>query len=211
MGLAWAMVVVTFQDFADWTIPDAITIPGIFVGLGLAVIGMIYPASDLRMAGELAPLHSFFGILLGGGFLFLLDFITVRILKKPGMGLGDVKLLAMLGAFIGWKGVIFTIVAASLFGSVIGLGMIAYFRLFVGEDEDEETESDRSGKEAGHAKAEESDAFSDEAITLQGHYLPFGPYLALGGLLYVFVGPEFIAWYASTFIVPPTDPILLTP
>lgn len=187
MALAAAMVVVTFQDLADWTIPNEITLPGIPVGLGLSVIGMLVPIAGLRVDH---PFDALAGIALGFGILYGLDRIAILILKKPGMGFGDVKLMAMLGAFIGWQGVLGTLMLASILGSTIGLSMILYFKM-KGAPEAAEATPD---VESGEGESEKDDE-SDDGISLGAHYLPFGPYIAIAGLVYLFVGPELIAWY----------------
>ena len=187
MALAAAMVVVTFQDLADWTIPNEITLPGIPVGLGLSVIGMLVPIAGLRVDH---PFDALAGIALGFGILYGLDRIAILILKKPGMGFGDVKLMAMLGAFIGWQGVLGTLMLASILGSTIGLSMILYFKM-KGAPEAAEAAPD---VESGEGESEKDDE-SDDGISLGAHYLPFGPYIAIAGLVYLFVGPELIAWY----------------
>jgi len=179
MAFAAAMVIVTFQDLTDWTIPNEITIPGMGIGLVLSLAGMVYPQGSLLRVSS--PFDAVGGLLLGGGIIYLLDRITVLILKKPGMGFGDVKLLAMLGAFLGWKGVLFILMAASMLGSIVGVSLILYLKTRTG-----------AVPEPGPDSGEDADG---EEITLQGHYLPFGPYLAFAGLLYMFVGPEFIAFY----------------
>ncbi len=180
MLLCAAMVVVTFQDLADWTIPNEITLPGIPLGFGLSVLAMLFgPRWGLRVTH---PADAALGIALGGGILYALDRVTVILLKKPGMGFGDVKLLAMLGAFIGWKGVLGTLIAASFIGSAVGVSLMAWYRL------------------RGEAKTETTlppDEEGGEDLVLPGHYLPFGPYLALGGLLFVFYGPELIGAYIA--------------
>lgn len=202
MLLAAALVVVTFQDLADWTIPNEITLPGIPVGLGLSVVAMfIGEGSGLRV---LDPFTAFFGILLGFGVLFLLDRITVLLMKRPGMGMGDWKLLAMLGGFVGWQGVLGTLMLASVLGSTIGLLTILYFKI-KGEPEDAgETPVNPSEAEtAGDADTGAPDPKSaagemeedEEDISLGHHYLPFGPYLAVGSLIYLFYGPEIFSWY----------------
>jgi len=187
MALAAAMVVVTFQDLADWTIPNEITLPGVPVGLGLSVIAMLVPAAGLRVVH---PFDALAGIALGFGILYGLDRIAIFVLKKPGMGFGDVKLMAMLGAFIGWQGVLGTLMLASILGSTIGLSMILYFKLKGAPAAAETTpEAEADGGEP------EKDDESDDGISLGAHYLPFGPYIAIAGLVYLFVGPEVIAWY----------------
>ncbi len=192
------MIIVTFQDLTDWTIPDEISVWGIFIGLGVAFIGMFFPAAELRVT---TPIDALLGIALGGGIIFTIDRLTLILLKKPGMGMGDVKLLAMIGSFVGWQGVLATLMLACLLGSVIGVSMILYFKSR-GEGEGSATEADASGKNGddtagGDVKTETviRSAEDDEDITLEGHYLPFGPYLALAGVVYIFIGPELIAMY----------------
>lgn len=194
MTFSAAMVIVTFQDLNDWTIPDEISIPGIPVGIALSLAGMAWGnASGLRVT---EIYDSLLGAALGGGILFALDRITVLILKKPGMGFGDVKLLAMIGAFLGWQGALGTLVIASMLGSVAGLGLILYFKFRGPVEKTDVPEPAASGSD------------SDEMITLEGHYLPFGPWLAVGALIFMFVGPEIIDSYFS-FITAPTEPIMI--
>ncbi len=187
MALAAAMVVVTFQDLADWTIPNEITLPGVPVGLGLSVVAMLVPTVGLRVVH---PFDALAGIALGFGILYALDRIAILVLKKPGMGFGDVKLMAMLGAFIGWQGVLGTLMLASILGSAIGLSMILYFKMKGAPDAAAATPN----VDAGEGMSEK-DEESDDGISLGAHYLPFGPYIAIAGLVYLFVGPELIAWY----------------
>lgn len=185
-----AMVIITFQDLADWTIPNEVTFPGIPAGIVLALLGMAWGVdSGLRVTDVF---DSIIGVLLGGGILFFMDRITVFLLKKPGMGFGDVKLLAMVGAFLGWQGTLGTLVIASMVGSVVGIGMILYFRYAGSEEDKEEAVAEPEAQEATGEKIN-----SDEEITLEGHYLPFGPYLALGAIIYLFIGPQIIDSYFS--------------
>jgi len=72
------------------------------------------------IAPEIQWTNSILGILLGGGSLLLVAVVYEKITGSEGMGGGDVKLLAMIGAFLGWKGVLFTVMASSLFGTAIG-------------------------------------------------------------------------------------------
>ena len=85
------------------------------VGLGLLVSLVLAPFPFL---------DSLFGVLLGGGSLLLVATVYQWLFKREGMGLGDVKLLAMIGAFLGWKSVILTILLSSLIGSLAGIILI---------------------------------------------------------------------------------------
>ncbi len=190
MALCAGMVIITFQDLADWTIPDEITLPGIPIGIALSLAGMFWGgATGLRVQSVFDAL---LGVVLGGGILFALDRITVLLLKKPGMGMGDVKLLAMLGAFLGWKGAIGTLMMGSVIGSVVGISVLLYYR-----NRGEKTAPPDALPETESAKKKDAQD-SDEGITLEGHYLPFGPYLAVAGLIYMFFGPELINWYLAS-------------
>jgi leader peptidase (prepilin peptidase)/N-methyltransferase len=108
-----ALVVVTFIDLEHQIIPDVISIPGIVIGF---------------LASFLAPgsfwVSSLIGILAGGGSLLLVAYGYQWLTGKEGMGGGDVKLLAMMGAFLGWRAVPFIIFTGSLLGATIGIAMM---------------------------------------------------------------------------------------
>jgi len=105
-----ALIVITVIDLYHQIIPDVISLPGIGVGL-LASL----------MNPQITFFNSFLGALLGGGSLFLVAIVYQWLFKREGMGGGDVKLLAMIGAFLGWKAVILTILLSSFIGSVTGI------------------------------------------------------------------------------------------
>ncbi|MGQ9695722.1 MAG: prepilin peptidase [Thermodesulfobacteriota bacterium] len=107
-----ALVVITFIDLDHRIIPDIISLPGIAIGVILALTGISVPLKS-----------SLLGLLVGGGSLFALAYVYEAITKREGMGGGDVKLLAMIGAWLGWPAVLFTLFFASLFGTIIG-GMV---------------------------------------------------------------------------------------
>jgi len=107
----WALVVVTFIDLDHRIIPDVISLPG--VGLGVAAS---------LLPGFPRPADSFIGAAVGGGFLFLILYAYEKIMKDEGMGMGDVKLMAMIGAFLGWQALPVTILVASLTGTFAGVG-----------------------------------------------------------------------------------------
>lgn len=143
-----ALLVITFIDIDHRIIPDVISLPGIPVGL----------AASFWLT-DVTPLQSVIGILAGGGSLFLVAWGYQLITGREGMGGGDIKLLAMIGAFFGWPGVLFTIFTASLTGTLAGMAVILRQR-------------------------------ADMKLAV-----PFGPFLAIGAIGYVFIGPETLAWY----------------
>ncbi len=107
------LIVITFIDIDHQIIPDVLSIPGTvcFAVLAFFVLG-IKPAAILA------------GILLGGGFLYAVALGYYLIRKEQGMGGGDIKLMAMVGSVLGVKGVLFTIFAGSLIGSISGVLII---------------------------------------------------------------------------------------
>jgi len=143
-----ALMVVTFIDLDHRIIPDVITLPGIPIcfAAGFALPTITYKDALL-------------GILSGGGSLFLVAWTYSLITKKEGMGGGDIKLLAMIGAIVGWKGVLFTIFVASLVGTLAGLAVMLQSR---------------------------------KGLKLA---VPFGPFLSIGSITYIFFGTPLIAWY----------------
>ncbi len=100
-------------DYDFQILPDGITLPGIAVGLALSF------ASVRR-----TPLEAALGAALGAGALFLLAFTYEKITGQEGMGLGDVKMLGMIGALLGPAGVVVTLLLGSISGSLVGLGLI---------------------------------------------------------------------------------------
>jgi len=127
---------------------------------------------DEKPAGEDTLRFHYNRLMLPGGEVMLdtLDIIKGKVAKivipREAMGFGDVKFIACIGAFLGWKAVLFTVVAASVFGSLVGIALMITNR------------RDASGR------------------------IPFGPYLALGALLWIFAGPLILDWYWQ-FLVPP--------
>ena len=105
-----SLLIITYIDIDHQIIPDIITLPGIPVGF---LASFILP--------NLSYKQSLMGILIGGGSLYLVAWLYFVIKKKEGMGGGDIKLLAMIGAFIGWQGVLYTIFVASAVGTVSGI------------------------------------------------------------------------------------------
>jgi leader peptidase (prepilin peptidase)/N-methyltransferase len=108
-----ALVVITFIDLEHQIIPDEISLSGIVIGF---IFSFFLPWQTW--------LNSLLGILLGGGSLLLVAYGYQWLTGKEGMGGGDIKLLAMMGAFLGWKSVLFIIFASSLIGSVVGITMM---------------------------------------------------------------------------------------
>lgn len=106
--LATVLLIVTFIDLDHQIIPDVITLPGIAAGLFASLF-----------LTPIGVFNALIGTLLGGGLFFL-----VAVLSRGGMGGGDIKLIAMIGAFLGWQAVLVTIFLSALLGACVGLCLI---------------------------------------------------------------------------------------
>src|SRR2546428_4714829 len=109
-----ALLLITFIDLDHRFIPDEVSLPGIVVGFACAFL-----------PGRIGPVDALLGALVGGGLLWAVAWGYERSTGVEGMGYGDVKLLAMIGAFLGWQAVPAVLVVASVTGSVAGIALIA--------------------------------------------------------------------------------------
>jgi len=114
MALMSTFIVVTFIDLDHRIIPNGITLPGMVAGLVLGPLAM-----------GTGMLGSVLGLVAGGGLLYAVMVLGRVVLKKDGMGGGDVKLMAMVGGFIGWKLILLSIFIGSFVGSLVGVPLIA--------------------------------------------------------------------------------------
>jgi len=173
MGLAWAAivwfypitkdVVFTFQaitlftllwiltliDLETFLLPNALTLPGIVVGLLFAFF-----TDNL--------INTMIGAVAGYTIFWLVAWVFYRITGKQGMGQGDFKLLAMLGAFMGWQALPFIIFISSLTGAILGSVILL---------------------------------LSKKGLRTE---IPYGPYLAAAGLVWLFWGSSILVWYQTT-------------
>jgi leader peptidase (prepilin peptidase)/N-methyltransferase len=174
-----ALFVASWVDI-DWRIiPDTISLPGMVVGFAAASLVM----PDIGWKASLL------GIALGGGLLFAVGEGYRLVRGKEGMGLGDVKLLAMIGSFLGWQGVLFTIFFGSCLGAVGGviLGLLHW----------------QPGIELN---AEAAQAVNDGGVVPEATIpnegllhtpVPFGPFLSVAAGIFALFQPQLIGWYLS--------------
>jgi leader peptidase (prepilin peptidase)/N-methyltransferase len=139
------LILVSFIDLELQIIPDILSLGGLGAGFILSFLRSGFSYMD-----------AIYGIFLGGGILFAIAMGYKLVAKREGMGGGDIKLLAMIGAFCGIKGVIFSLMSGSLMGTVVGIPLMLIKR-----------EGTR-------------------------YAIPFGPFLSLGALIYVFAGEAII-------------------
>ncbi|MQA29648.1 MAG: prepilin peptidase [Luteitalea sp.] len=111
-----ALIVLFAIDLEHHLLPNAITVPG-------SVAGLLF-----SLVTEPGWLSALIGLLAGGGVLWAIAEAYRRLRHEEGMGMGDVKMLAMVGAFLGWQLTLVTLMLASFAGSIVGLGMIALHR-----------------------------------------------------------------------------------
>ena len=143
-----SLLVISFIDLRYKIIPDIISLPGIPLGFIFAVISYYVTWQE-----------SLIGMVGGGGFLYLVAVLFEGITGKQGMGMGDVKLLAMIGAWTGWQALPFIIFISSLTGSIIGATALI---------------------------------LTHKGLRMK---IPFGPFLSLGCVIYLFYGKEITSLY----------------
>ncbi len=154
-AFAAMLVVISFIDIDYFIIPNVITYPGVLLGILFGIEQHYF--SFFQSTPFVSDIYEMiFGILTGAGILLFISGFYTFLRKKQGLGMGDVKLLAMTGAFFGVPGAFYTIFVGSLLGSLLGISLI-----LIGK-----------GK--------------------WSNYLPFGPYLAVANLLYLFMAPELL-------------------
>lgn len=107
------LIIITFIDLKHQIIPDIITLPGIPL---FFLFTFFFK--------DVSFLDSILGILIGGGSFYLIAIVYQFITKREGIGGGDIKLMAMLGVFLGWKSLLFILLVSSLLGSIVGISMM---------------------------------------------------------------------------------------
>jgi leader peptidase (prepilin peptidase)/N-methyltransferase len=152
LAFAWALIALTFIDFDTQLLPDSLTLPLVWLGLSVNIGGLFTNLQSAVMGAM-------------GGYLALwcVYWLFKLATGKEGMGYGDFKLLAAIGAWLGWKLLPAVILLSSLVGAVVGIALIVFAR---------------------HGRSVP---------------IPFGPYLAGGGLVALFWGQQLTQAYLSSF------------
>ncbi len=107
-----SMIALLIIDLEHRLLPNAITVPGIVAGVLFSLVAPPGWRSSLV------------GLAIGGGVLLATSEVYYRLRDEEGLGMGDVKMLAMIGAFLGWQLMLLTLIIGSMIGSLIGLGLI---------------------------------------------------------------------------------------
>ena len=150
---AGTLLILSFIDLDHKILPDVLTLPGIAVGWLVSFL-----------PGGISWTDSLIGLVAGGGSLYLVATVYASITGREGLGGGDIKLLAMIGAWMGWQSLPLIVLMSSLSGAVIG----SVFILVGGKG----------------ARTQ----------------IPFGPFLSLGALSYLFFGQQISLWYFDLFL-----------
>lgn len=173
-AFCFVMVVITFIDIDHKLILNKVTIPSIvvFYLLGLVIHRPWY--------------EGLIGAAIGYGLPWTIGEIYYRVTKREGLGLGDSMLLALIGALLGWKGVVVSLFGGSVVGSVVGIAALAAAR------KHDEAESIEPPPADG-----EPDADTDTPSLMRTE-LPFGPFLAVAALFYLFAEPLILVHFRLT-------------
>lgn len=151
--LVSTLIAITGIDLDHQIIPDVLSLPGVALGF-IASFG----------PGAIGWKESALGVLVGAGVFVVIIVASSLVLGQPGMGVGDVKLGAMLGAFLGWELALLSILLSVLVGGPLAAGLMA---------------TGRKGRKDP---------------------VPFGPFLALGGVVSLFWGDALLSWYFGQFL-----------
>jgi leader peptidase (prepilin peptidase)/N-methyltransferase len=170
-AFAAALLVVSVVDLDHLIIPDVVSLPGILVGLAVSAL----------VPGGVGLWNAIAGVWLGGGLLWLVAVAYERATGVEGLGLGDAKLLAMVGAFLGWQAIPAVLVIASVVGTVAGLAVLL----------------SHEGRQAARRVRR---MLGPAAVAVHWRRaarrtaIPFGPFLALGAAVALFTPQLALPW-----------------
>ncbi|MCI0402016.1 MAG: prepilin peptidase [Acidobacteria bacterium] len=189
-----------FTDAETKLLPDKLTLPGMVVGL---VFGLLVPVEDLAslLLPGLAPLpvssdlaarfyslaDSLLGAAIGASFIYGAGYLYLRVRGVEGMGLGDVKLMGMIGAFLGPRLTVLTLFAASMAGAIFGVSTVIVVWM--------KRTRRRMGRGRESAAEARKRAWRSAQLVYRYYEMPFGVFLGSMALLSAFLGDRFLAWY----------------
>ena len=159
------MIVGSMIDYDHKLLPDFVTVGGMILGVAVGVgdsLASVLGSHDIT-GGWLLAVDSVGGMAFGFGLLWLIRWLGSIAFKREAMGMGDVFLMGAVGALFGPVAVLVTLILSSVFGSVVGLSMVALAKTKFGK-------------------------FVE---------IPYGPYICMGCLAWMFYGPELVNWYIN--------------
>jgi leader peptidase (prepilin peptidase)/N-methyltransferase len=188
-----------FTDAETKLLPDKLTLPGLVLGL---LFSLFVPVNDLAsqflpgavnlpfgsdlVARLMSALDALLGAAVGAGFIYGAGAIYLRWRGIEGMGFGDVKLMAMVGAFVGIKLTVFTIFTASLVGSLFGVGTVLLVWV---------KRTHRFMRSLANAQAARRRGWQSAQMVYRFYQMPFGVFLGSMALVAFFFGNKFLHWY----------------
>jgi leader peptidase (prepilin peptidase) / N-methyltransferase len=196
---AFLLLGLIFTDAETKLLPDKLTLPGLALGV---VFSLLVPVNDLASqflpgvlnlpfssdltARLLSLLDSLLGAAVGASFIYGAGAIYLRWRGMEGMGLGDVKLMALVGAFLGVKLTVFTVFTASLGGSLFGLStvLVVWRR-----------RAARFMRRAANAPRPRRSPWESAQLVYRYYQMPFGVFLGSMALVAFFFGNRFLGWY----------------
>jgi leader peptidase (prepilin peptidase) / N-methyltransferase len=206
--LGYLLLGLVFTDAETKLLPDAMTLPGLALGIGFSLVvpvndlasrimpGLVSPAMRSEISWRIWSLSdSLLGAAVGASFLYGAAAIYLRARGVEGMGFGDVKLMALIGAFLGTKLTVFTIFAASLTGSLFGLSAVLAVwikRLRRIEARRASSHIISSGISSDQARRR---AWQSARLALRYYEMPFGVFLGGMALLSFLFGNRLLHWY----------------
>ncbi len=190
-----------FTDAETKLLPDAMTLPGLALGVLFSLLVPLHDVASQFLPGVVnlpfsaeivARIFSLFdsllGAVLGASFIYGAGAAYLRWRGAEGMGFGDVKLMAMVGAFLGIKLTIFTIFAASLAGSLFGIGTVLVVWV---------KRTQRFARRFVSFKAARQRGWQSAQMVYRHYQMPFGVFLGSMALLALFVGNQALNWYGK--------------
>lgn len=234
------LIISTFTDLDHWIIPDAISLGGAVVGLLASAAAAAWAAHSSRPLEmhSLKPYiaypfdswgawgiaaNSLGGAVAGYGMLWLVGVIGTLVFRKEAMGMGDMKLFACIGAFMGWQASLFVLALASFIGATIGLSLIAAQWIIarispahsslppagapVPEEATDKTEvEERGGDHADENEPTSSEFSAGEAVptpqkSRRLHHLPFGPSIAIAAYIVALYQKPITEWMARHLLL----------
>jgi leader peptidase (prepilin peptidase)/N-methyltransferase len=191
---------------AEWKLlPDLLTIPGFLIGLVFSwfvpvdqllanLLPVFFPAPHMQgWSWHLLSLtDALFGAAVGAAFIFGVGFIYLHARGVEGMGFGDVKLMAMVGAFLGVKLTVFTIFTASLLGTIFGVGMIV--SVWASRTR-RRMRRHRESRERARRRA-----WRSAKMVYRYYQMPFGVFLGSMALFALFFGKRVLGWYWGLYL-----------
>jgi leader peptidase (prepilin peptidase)/N-methyltransferase len=200
-AFSFLIVGLVFTD-AEWKLlPDLFTLPGLAAGLGFSllapvndIVAQLLPGiAELSFSWRLLSLaDSLLGAAIGASFFYGIAMLYLRARGREGMGLGDVKLMAMVGAFLGVRLTVLTIFGASLVGSLFGLSTMVV--VWIRRTRRRQVRN-RESAAVARRRAWQS------ARTVYRHYeMPFGVFLGAMAMLALFFGNALLRWYWNSYL-----------